>query len=293
MTFRTIELTCGVARTFSSRFGRAGLPLASIAGAFFLIAVAISHSAFGASINYGDFSGDNVQFLDVTESSDDPLPLYGAPTVSGNSLSFSPQQFFAKSQFGSPINDTTDGQLTFMVQADVGQAVTDIKFTEGGALSVSGLSTATNDTYVDVSAPGFVTVTAVDGVGINPVAIPVDFKFNFGVGGNGTWRKVSEGTVNGFLWTGGQMLDITQELINRGIPVKVGASKVNINLDNILFAQSETVGSARIDKKLFLEISTTEPDPGGGPFIPEPASLTLLLFGAVVSNLGLRTRRGR
>jgi len=286
-------LTRGVVRAI--RFPvleRARVSLALMASAFlFFVATATSHSALGASINYGDFNGDHVSFLDVTESSDDPLPLYGAPTASGDSLSFSPQQFFAKSEFGSPINDTTDGQLTFMVQADAGFAVTDIQFTEGGALSVSGLGSATNDTYVDVSAPGFVTVTAVDGIGINPVAIPVNFVFNFGVGGNGTWRKATEGTVNGFLWSGGQQLDITQELINRGVPVNVGATKVNINLDNILFAQSEPVGSARIDKKLFLEITTTNPDPGGGPFIPEPTSLALVVFGAVVSSLGLRTRR--
>src|SRR5262245_53442552 len=100
MTFRTIELTCcGVARALFSRVGRASLPLASIASVFYLVAIATSHSAFGASINYGDFNGNNVKFLDVTESSDDALPLYGAPTVSGDSLSFSPQQFFAKSQF--------------------------------------------------------------------------------------------------------------------------------------------------------------------------------------------------
>src|SRR5262245_6656687 len=109
MTVRPIELTRGVARAFFFRRVSGVLPLALFASAFFLVAIAISHSAFGASINYGDFNGDNVKFLDVTESSDDPLPLYGAPTVSGDSLSFSPQQFFAKSQFGVPVNDTTDG----------------------------------------------------------------------------------------------------------------------------------------------------------------------------------------
>lgn len=293
MILRSNESVCDLVRAiFVSGSARKFLRVAAAATAFLLIAIATSRSVVGATINYGNFGANNVTFIDVSESSDDPLPLYGAPVVSGDALSFSPQQFLAKSEFGSPVSDTTDGQLTFMVQADAGQAITNINFTEGGALSVTGLSSATNDTYVDVSAIGFVTVTAIDGVGVNPIAIPIDLPFNFGVGGNGTWRKGTEGTVNGFLWNGSQNFNITQELINRGVSVQVGATKLSVNLNNILFAQSQPVGSARIDKKLFLEISTTQPDPTGGPFIPEPS--TLLLAGlAVLSANGWNRRRGR
>ena len=286
MTVRPIALSSGVVRApFWGITGRDIYRLASAASIALFLVAAICQPSFSASINYGDFSGNTVEFLDVTESSDDPLPLYGAPTVSGDSLSFSPQQFLAKSEFGSPVNDTTDGQLTFMVQADAGQAVTNISFEEGGALSVTGLSSATNDTYVDVSAIGFITVTAIDGVGVNPVAIPVNLTFNFGVGGNGTWRHDSEGVVNGFLWDGNQSIDVTQELIDLGLNVKFGATKLNINLDNILFAQSEPVGSARIDKKLFLKIGTTIP-------VPEPGCMILAGIGLVGSSLLLHRRRG-
>jgi hypothetical protein len=276
MTVRSIELTRGVARApFVGFTGRAFYRLALTASVVLFLAAAICQPSLSASINYGNFPGNTVTFIDVTESSDDPLPLYGAPTVSGDSLTFSPQQFLAKSEFQVPPSDTTDGQLTFMVQADGGQAITEISFEEGGALSVTGFTNiVTDNTRVDVSALGFATVTAIDGVAVDPVAIPINLIFNFGVGGNGTWRFVSEGSVNGFLWEGDQVLDIKQELIDRGKSVQFGATKMNINLDNILFAQSEPLGSARIDKKLFLKIGTTVP-------VPEPSSLVLAFFGLV------------
>lgn len=284
MTVRSTELTRGVSRAFCSHNPcSASYRLALVASAILLVAAA-TNPVLGASINYGDFNGNTVQFLDVTESSDDPLPLYGAPTVAGDSLAFSPQQFLAKSEFGSPPNDTTDGQLTFMVKADSGQAVTQISFEEGGALSVTGFAAATDDTYVDVSAVGFVTVTAIDGVSVNPVAIPIDLKFNFGSNGaqdNGTHRLDSEGVINGFLWSGSQAVNIKQELINRGHSVQFGATKLNINLDNILFAQSEPLGSARIDKKLFLKIGTTIP-------VPEPTCLVLAVGGLFALAAGRR-----
>jgi hypothetical protein len=287
MTLRSSEFTLGVSRAPFIHFrGGAIFRLSLLAGAAFLLATAPCRTLFGGSINYGDFDGDHVKFLQVTESSDKPLPLYGAPEVSGDSLSFNPQQFAARSDFAVPPNDTTDGQLTFNVMADQGQAVTKLSFEEGGALSVTGLSSATDDTYVDVSALGFITVTAIDGVGVNPIPIPIDLTFNFGVGGDGTWRRASEGSVNGFLWDGGQDFDLTQVLKDLGENVKVGATKLKINLDNILYAQSEPVGAARIDKKLFLHITTERPEGE----IPEPCCLALVGIGAIGVVMSARRR---
>jgi hypothetical protein len=284
MTVRVNQSTSVAARHRFCGFSERGFyRLIFAVSAVLFFSAAICQPSIGASINYGDFSGNNVDFIDVTESSQDPLPLYGSPTVSGDALSFSPQQFSASSASSVPVSDTTDGQLTFMVMAKNGQAITDISFEEGGALNVTGLAAATDDTYVDVSAVGFITVTEVDGVGVNPLAIPINLLFNFGVGGNGTWRRDSEGAVNGFRWTGDEQIDITQALINAGRNVQFGATKLNINLDNILFAQSEPVGSAFIDKKLFLKIGTTIP-------IPEPGCLILAGCGAVGLAVTLRRR---
>src|SRR5262245_54996826 len=162
-------------------------------------------AAPAASMLYGDMMGTDIQFLAVTESSDHPLPLYGPPnliappapifpcvlanncTVNGNSLTFSPQQFDAISVGQSPLSETTDGQLTFMAVAKANKSINLVNFSEGGALTVSGLTGTTNDTQVDVSLVGFVNVVEIDGVGVNPVAIPVVGIFDFGVGGSGTW----------------------------------------------------------------------------------------------------------
>jgi hypothetical protein len=182
--------------------------------------------------------------------------------------------------------DKTDGHLTFMVVAHQDQYIQNISFQEGGGLSVAGFGT--DSTLVDVSAIGFVQIHAVDGNPINVVTIPFDMPFNFGVGGNGTWRLGSEGNVNGFLWTGASLVNLNQELTNRGIPFVGGATKLSISLDNILLAQSEPLGGAFIDKKDFGGLSVTINIPGGE--IPEPVSLISAMIGML--GLLLVNRRG-
>ena len=47
-------------------------------------------------MNYGDFLGTDVVFRDVTEDTSEPVLLFGAPTVSGNQLVFTPDSFEAQ-----------------------------------------------------------------------------------------------------------------------------------------------------------------------------------------------------
>jgi hypothetical protein len=262
------------------------------------VGLALPSHVKSAELLYGDMMGNDVTFLAVREASDDPLPLYGAPnlvsppsptfpcvladncTVNGNSLTFSPQLFDAVSENQSPLSESTDGQLLFMAQAKPGQAIQNVHFQEGGAFTVSGIG-ATDDTRVDVSSIGFVTVNEVDGVGVDPIAIPIDMLFDFGAGGNGEWRFLSEGTANGQIWNGMDLINVSQALMDRGVSFDVGATKVTVNLDNTLFAQSEDVGTARIDKKLFFIVTVN---------VPEPASLSLVLAGAVVACFTRRRR---
>lgn len=262
---------------------------AVLLGIALLLCSAAALPSFAATINYGDFDGTSVMFLDVTEESDKPLPLYGAPTVVGNSLFFSPQQFKASSVNNVPPNDRTDGHLTFMVMSkNLGGAMTQISFDESGAFTVAGfLASNTDDTYAEATGTGTLTVLEIDGSAVIPFLIPIDLTVAFDPNGPGApvvtnrWRFLSEGAATG-RWDGNQLLDIKQSLINGGRQVNVGATKIAINFDNILVAQSEPLGRADIDKKLFLEITTV---------VPEPATIAMLAFALIGLAYGRFGRR--
>lgn len=278
MMRNTFDSTCVGKRCASLRGLLRSFVIATAAVAFLCIAADFSRAG---SINYGTFVGSTVKYTNVTESSADPLPLYGAPTLAGDSLFFSPQQFAAQSNNQVPPTKTVDGQLTFGAEANVGQAITSISFSESGAFAVSGFASSnTDDTYVEATGVGYLTVLGIDGnTNIVPFVIPINLGIiydpNVGpnVAGN-RWAFLSQGGASG-TWSGSQALNIKQALIDGGRTVNVGASKIAVNFDNILTAQSELLGGARIDKKLFLEISTTDRDPSGGG-VPEPASVVLL-----------------
>ena len=79
---------------------------------------AISLPTIAAPINYGNFSGANVNFLQVTEdSATDPTPLFGPPTVAGDGMTFSPTAAFSANASSGSI-DLTDGKLNTTIQAN-------------------------------------------------------------------------------------------------------------------------------------------------------------------------------
>lgn len=278
--FSSSELVSSVSAELSSSVRVVGIGLLIAVASLSLLVV---ESRAQNSQVYGTMSGTDITFIDVSEHSTKPLPLFGPPitvvgppgnvfpctvgdncTVAGNTLTFSPALFQAQSASSSPVQDETDGQLKFMAQSKPGKAIENLFLKEGGRFSVSGLVGTTADTYVDVGAVGFVQVLEVDGVGIQPLEIPIDMVFDFGVGGNGTWRFAPEGVANSKLWTGSILVDVEQALINAGRTFTLGATKVNFNLDNVLFAQSEPTGSAAIDKKLFFIVTVNLPEPASG-----------------------------
>jgi len=234
---------------------------------------------------YGNQVGATVTYVAVTESSiTDPVPLFGAPVVSGDSLDFTPISFAANSNLHVPAVDQTDGHLTFMVVPNtVGGAIQNIQFGEGGGYTVGGFGTS--QTFVDVSGVGNIDVFEIDGVPISKETIPIKLTFshgnNAGFNDNGEWHLVPQGFVND-AWSGGQFIDIKQILIDRGHTVVGGATKISVALDNKLYAQSEIEGTAQIDKKDFFTITTN---------VPEPTSCLLAMFGLVAGMLVSRRSR--
>jgi len=253
-------------------------------GAVILAALAVSMvcSAVGAApINYGSFSGNTVDYLDVSEdanSAGDVPPLFGPPSVSGDSIDFDPVGF-AASASGAFGNDLTDGNLSFMVDAHTGYAINNIQLAEAGDFTLLGFGT--NATFVGVTAVGLIDIHEVDGVGIDTITRPFALAFT---PSGGTFGQLTDGGGGPLLngnWSGFLSININQILTEENEPFILGATKITINLDNSLSALSEAGTSSLIAKKSFGGLSVTVN-------VPEP---TTLVLGGMVLAMGLLRRR--
>ena len=231
--------------------------------------LAYSSTASAAQINYGNFSGSTVDFIQVTEDSGtDPTPLYGSPTVSGDTLDFNPVSFNSSSTGAAGV-DITDGTLTLMMMSQAGNFIDTIEFDEAGDFTLTGLS---GNAFASVAANFFLDVQEVDGVGITPINIATAMTFT---PSGGDFDLITDGpgpVVNG-AWSGFLTVDITQALIDNNIPFVNGATKVSVTFDNTLTTLSEAGTSAFIAKKDVGGVGIT--------VTPEPASLALLAMGTL------------
>ena len=266
-----------------------------------LFSVAASHVAFGNTILYtGPFPGATVVYAPVLNADDqyvkessltDTAPLFGPPTVTGDSIDFNPTGFGAFASNGGV--DVTDGQLVFKVQAKPTFAINTMNFSEAGITTLAGVGT--NVTHTDVSAVGMINILAdrrqyVEQCGQDSV--------EFGVyAADGDWkpRHVSSWLpmlglgLSSLPWTGFQSINLNQAITNAGITFTKGATLISVDLDNGLH-RSVRVGDAcaLIDKKDFGGVSITiNPGPGGGPDGPEPTSLVLACLG-LLGLVGIR-----
>jgi hypothetical protein len=211
-----------------------------------------------AAINYGNFNGTTVDYLNVTENSTtDTGALFGTPTLAGNSLVFNPVSFGASSINGAA-PDLTDGTLTATIAAKPGNFITQISIDESGDYTIFGNGTAA--TSVTVSAPVFFQILEVNG---SPI-VPTTLSGSLTMSPSNTFSL--PGSVVGGIWTGSGVFDLDAHLAGEGI--SGSATKVLLSLDNALLAQSETGTVAFIKKKTFGGTSLT--------IVPEPATLGLL-----------------
>jgi len=248
-----------------SRFGAGALVFAVASWAL------MSSSSVAVPINYGDFSGATVTYLDVTEDTNtgDTQPLFGAPTVSGDSLDFNPVGFSANSSGGGP-PDQTDGQLSFMILANSGKQIDSVSITEAGDTSLARSLAGQDDAFTSVTTNVFVDILEVNGVAINAINAQGEMTFT---PSDGDYLLSTDGggspTYNTG-WTGSFFLDFGPILAANNIPG--AATKVSVNIDNTLTASSSTNSSAFIAKKDFDGVSITTN-------IPEPTTAMLALCG--------------
>jgi hypothetical protein len=242
-------------------------------------------SATAGSISYpGPLVGNTVIYSvdathSVTESSvTDAVPLFGPPSLSGDSIDFNPAGFGSFAQNGAL--DVTDGQLTFMVTAKPGQAIKNIKFSEAGIVTLLGLGNAATSASDKLTV--FINIQGVDGVGINSINLtPADFLPYPIFAPKGSFNLAVDGPLNTAPWSGYLFADLQQVLVNKGIHFTTGVTKISVNLDNQLMTTSQPNTQALIDKKDFFIVTVNS---------PEPSSCVLALLAMIGAALFVRRR---
>jgi hypothetical protein len=233
--------------------------------------VGVGSSLNAAPINYGNFNGTNVMYQNVTEdSSTDPTPLFGAPTLTNDSLTFNPVSFGA-SATGAGGVDLTDGTLAATLMTTDTKRIHKVSFAEAGDYTFAG-AVGTTATSASVGASFFLQVIGLDNVGVAPITFTGNMAFT---PSGGTYDFVNDPHGPAAIWNGTVSFDLDALLASRGISGQ--ATKILLSLDNSLFATSEA-GTASVIKKKSFEGVTIVVDTN----VPEPASLALLAVGGVM-----------
>ncbi|HEY3391764.1 MAG TPA: PEP-CTERM sorting domain-containing protein [Lacipirellulaceae bacterium] len=234
-------------------------------------ASSLSHAA---TISYGNFGPvDGVMFNDVEESSGtDPVPLYGPPDTFSIGLDFDPQGFVSTASGGN--EDITDGQVNFTLMGNDVVGIDTIRLTELGDYSLTGVGTSA--TQALAGAIMRATVTQIDGVNVAPIDLtPVNASVGFNLNAN-------PGIVQP--WSLGLSLNVDAQLTSLGRTFRIGATKIEVAINNQLQTLSQVDSQAFIAKKEFRVGVDRN-------FIPEPSTFALL--GVALCGCGLFARRER
>lgn len=220
-----------------------------------MIIVALAGScsaALATPINYGNVSGTNVTFTNVSEdSATDTIALFGAPSVIGNNLAFNPTSFNSFSSNGA--TDITDGTLQFGVLANAGFTIPFVNIQERGDYIIVG-----SGGLAQVGLAVNVRIEAVNGVAL---ATPLAFQTN------GTFTPGSTFTAPSALtnWNGGVNIDLNALLAGAGI--SGGATRVQVSLNNVLISAAGPNGQVNIAKKQNDGVIITVPTPGAAALV--------------------------
>ncbi len=219
------------------------------------------------TINHGMVMGPSVAYINVTETSTDPVPLYGAPVVIGDDLAFfepgSPNPSLGFSaQAGGGTADLTDGFLNLEIRAKPGAgAISDISFSEGGDYAMQSLGNG--QAQVSATLNVFeLRILEVDGSPIAPIVL----------------SDVTNVTLNNppttvGIWDLSLDFDLNQALTDAGESFVLGATRLTARINNTLTALSTPGSVAGIFKKDF--------DVDVDIVIPEPTSIALAALGFV------------
>lgn len=215
----------------------------------FLAATAVVLVACGASLggvyDYGDFYGQDVDFIGVSESSEtDSQALFGTPSVSSNSLVFMPAENDSTASNGE--SDETIGVLSMTVNAKGDQEIRGVQILELGSAAISGQTT--DATYASYASDLEVIVSGTSYT--DSVA-------------DTFYTSVS-------MWDGSTFVDLY------GMGIR-GVTSVSVSFTSALATGSESGTTSHIEASLLdQEIMV-------GVIIPEPATLALLGIGGLAA----------
>ena len=242
-----------------------------------LIFLLAAPAALALPVVHGNFAGTNVQFQQVTETTQtagDDECLFtapdgnpannacaGTPLAFGDSLLFFPTVFSATAT-GAGGADTTHSLLSMFVAANPLTTIDQLKIDEFGDVLLTGVGNPV--TSASVSMSGFVTVIQTT-TGPCLLGPGCTIGFTGTLNPAGTYSLPGDGGPPAILWSGGVLVDIASQVPD--------ATWVQLQFDNILNAASESGTSATIQKKVVSgpAIAVT--------IIPEPATGSLLGLG--------------
>jgi hypothetical protein len=222
-----------------------------------------------------DVSGATVDFLNIVESSPtgDPLPMYGAPSANADQLVFPTTGNFSANSLNGGLPDETDGKLTLMIKAKPGFVLDDFRIEEQGLVALN--APFGGNAFAEVTAFAVIKVAEIGGLPVNPPSfsvflnvLPLNGQYLLSSIGGSSYSQGWHGT--------------------RFVPLPPDTTKVNISLNNNLFAA--TLGAATrafLDKMAFeIDVTTHRVD---NQDIPEP--MTLMLLPVCAALMTIRRKR--
>ena len=237
-----------------------------------------------ATMNYGDFVGNTVVYNDVTEANSEPMLLFSAPTVVGDTLEFNPVNFFAEVDPG-PGSDITDSEIFTVIEAREPFFIDKIHITEEGDFTLIGIPGAFAET--GVGAAFFFEVLEVNGVlvGDGPIGF-ASMQFTTGGGPNGGSFSLPGDAGTATPWIGTAVLDIDAAMDADPRFRGRNATSVRLSFDNALAAAAGANASAFIKKKEIGGIIIRT-------IIPEPSTIAIVLLAlGATGTVAMRRRLG-
>jgi hypothetical protein len=219
--------------------------------------------------DYGDFMDPTgTVFYNNVEDLND---LYGAPSVSFNSLDFTPTTFEAlcSEGLGCPGAATTTDTLTMDILATGGQQISEIGFSEGLDYQLQAFGDGAFAS-VTVVANVFVDIFEVNQTAVNGLSQSFQVAFD----PSNSYTVSGPIGIQGALFEGSLNIDIQSILAANAV---IGeATGVRLSFDNTLQAFQSGDGQALIRKRDTDFVSLTI---NGGNPVPEPGTAMLLLGG--------------